>query len=71
MIGPLGRQGPAATLGQHCPQMTQRPGIICNTMSMGLSTRNDIKIAGRHLGHLLSNLRPAGGTFILKLFMGS
>ena len=20
MIGPLGRQGPAATLGQHCPQ---------------------------------------------------
>ena len=27
MIGPLGRQGPAATLGQHCPQMAQRPGI--------------------------------------------
>ena len=24
MIGPLGRQGPAATLRQHCPQMTQR-----------------------------------------------
>ena len=24
MIGPLGRQGLAATLRQHCPQMTQR-----------------------------------------------
>ena len=24
MIGPFGRQGPAATLRQHCPQMTQR-----------------------------------------------
>ena len=24
MIGPLGRLGAAATLGQHCPQMTQR-----------------------------------------------
>ena len=27
MIGPLGRKGPAATLRQHCPQMTQRPGM--------------------------------------------
>ena len=27
MSGPLGRLGAAATLGQHCPQMTQRPGI--------------------------------------------
>ena len=26
MIGLLGRQGAAATLGQHCTQMTQRPG---------------------------------------------
>ena len=25
MIGPFGRQGPAGTLRQHCPQMTQRP----------------------------------------------
>ena len=24
VIGPLGRQGPADTLRQHCPQMTQR-----------------------------------------------
>ena len=24
MIGPLGRLGTAATLGQHCPEMTQR-----------------------------------------------
>ena len=24
MIGPLGRLGAAVTLGQHCPQMTQR-----------------------------------------------
>ena len=28
MIGLFGRQGPAATLGQQCPQMTQRPGSI-------------------------------------------
>ena len=28
MIGPLGRQGPAATLGQHRTQMTQRPGTL-------------------------------------------
>ena len=27
MIGRLGRQGPAATLGQHCPQMTRIPGM--------------------------------------------
>ena len=26
MIGPLGRLGAAATLGQHCPQITERPG---------------------------------------------
>ena len=26
VIGPLGRQGLAATLGQHCPQMTKIPG---------------------------------------------
>ena len=24
MIGPVGRQGPAATLWQYCPQMTRR-----------------------------------------------
>ena len=29
MIGPFGRQGLAATLRQHCPQMTQRR---CNSM---------------------------------------
>ena len=28
MIGPLGRLGAAATLGQHCPQLTQRPGNV-------------------------------------------
>ena len=27
MIGLLGRLGAAATLGRHCPQMTQRPGM--------------------------------------------
>ena len=27
MIEPLGRLGAAATLRQHCPQMTQRLGI--------------------------------------------
>ena len=26
MIGPLGREEPASTLGQHCPQMIQRHG---------------------------------------------
>ena len=29
MIGPLGRSGPAATLRQHCPQMTRRR---CNSL---------------------------------------
>ena len=35
MIGPLGRLGAAAALGQHCPQMTQRPGrgSLCNVFS--------------------------------------
>ena len=33
MIGPLGRLGAAATLGQHCPQMTQRR---CTTPSVSL-----------------------------------
>ena len=28
VIGPLGRQGPAATFGQPCPQMTRRPGTL-------------------------------------------
>ena len=28
----LDRQGPDATLGQQCPQMTQRPGIINETL---------------------------------------
>ena len=27
VIGPLGRQRRASTIGQHCPQMTRRPGI--------------------------------------------
>ena len=29
MIGPLGKQGPAATLRQHCSQITQRRGKYC------------------------------------------
>ena len=33
MIGPLGRQGPAATLRQQCPQMTQRR-CMCHVPSM-------------------------------------
>ena len=32
MIGLFGRQGPAATLRQHCPQMTQRR---CNCPNQG------------------------------------
>ena len=32
MIGLLGRQGPAAPLGQHCPQMTRRPGTYTPTL---------------------------------------
>ena len=28
MIGPIGRQGQAATLGQCCPQMTRGPGKV-------------------------------------------
>ena len=32
MIGPLGRLGAAATLGQHCPQMTQRRCIAIESV---------------------------------------
>ena len=28
MIGLIGWSGLAASLGQHCPQMTQRPGTL-------------------------------------------
>ena len=31
VIGQLGRQEPAATLGQHCNQMTQKPDHILFT----------------------------------------
>ena len=37
MIGPSGRQGPAATLRQHCTQMTQRPGTV-NTLFYKVAT---------------------------------
>ena len=33
-VMPLVRQGPAATLEQHCPGMTQRPGICIKYSSM-------------------------------------
>ena len=32
VIGPLDRQGPAATLGWHCAQMTWRPGMPLETI---------------------------------------
>ena len=32
MIGPLGRLGAAATLGQHCPQMTTDVQILWNSI---------------------------------------
>ena len=35
MIGPLGRLGAAATLGQHCPQMTQRRCTIAQQVQLG------------------------------------
>ena len=38
MSGPLGRLGAAATLGQHCPQMTQRPGMTKDSRNAILST---------------------------------
>ena len=33
----MGRQGPAATLRQHCTQMTQRPGKV-NTLFYKVAT---------------------------------
>ena len=32
VIGRSGRQGPAATLRQHCPQMTQSPGSLMGVL---------------------------------------
>ena len=40
MNGPLGRLGAAATLGQRCPQMTQRPG----TFHMLARKTNPVKV---------------------------
>ena len=38
MIGLFGRLGAAATLRQHCPQMTQRPG----NQQKGISTNQSL-----------------------------
>ena len=43
MIGPLGRLGAAATLGQHCPQMTQRRrSVILTKLGTQISRTNSI-----------------------------
>ena len=46
MIWPLGRQGPAATLRQRCPQMTQRPGMpaIDSGVKLNLETESGLKL---------------------------
>ena len=36
MIGPIGWQRPAATLGLHCAQMTRKPGRIYRARKYGL-----------------------------------
>ena len=41
MIGPLGRLGAAATLGQHCPQMTQRRCTQIKNLISGVEQERD------------------------------
>ena len=56
MIGPLGRLGAAATLGQHCPQMTQRR---CNKMKFKFPAP---KV------HWLTRLIPTNGVVTVLLW---
>ena len=72
MIGSFGRQGPAATLRQHCPQMTRRrcnSGICRNSLSVicvSLSSEVDVdqRLCGAagavHL-HVVGGQGPDGG----------
>ena len=41
MIWSLVRQGPAASLGQHCPQMTQSPGVWTDRLVGHACRHND------------------------------
>ena len=41
MIGPFGKQGPAATLTQHCPQMTRRRCIVFRMPTIKLLCEGD------------------------------
>ena len=47
MIGPFGRLGAAATLRQHCPQMTQRPGRA-TWISAFSDFNGDVRWTGGH-----------------------
>ena len=60
MIGPFGRQGPAATLGQHCPQMTQRR---CRCFTRTRRKRRKhlssfARVAGRDKADCVHKMRP-------------
>ena len=52
MIGPLGRLGAAATLGQHCPQMTQRRCTIFQKQSPFLDDMNNLIHLAQQMGLL-------------------
>ena len=54
MIGPFGRQGPAASLRKHCPQMTLRLCITLSRLPISEWTRgseaDDRKDGSKHEG---------------------
>ena len=49
MIGPLGRQGPAATLRQICPQMTQRRCTAAGRTGSKDCVTTEFKVVGQHI----------------------
>ena len=51
MIGPLGRLGADATLGQHCPQMTQRRCTLVKDLSQILNTHLHNNLEGNDSNH--------------------
>ena len=76
MIWPLGRLGAAVTLGQHCPQMTHRPGKFVlhqNGLTISLPTQGFVAaslVLVRSLGvrgGLPEELGHGGEVLVLEL----
>ena len=51
MIGPLGRQGAAESLGQHCPQMNQRPGMEIFAVPVHVKQKYNLFLSASHFNN--------------------